>query len=408
MKSYLTLSLMAAAAISAMAQTPVETDTVKAAEADTVKGFVFTDVIKIPTTSVKDQNKSGTCWCFAGTSHLEDEILHNGGDSLNLSEMWTVRHCYLEKARRYVRTQGNGHFSAGGSILDVPHVFETYGIVPEDVYSGLNYGEEKHDHTELDNAITAYLNVVAHGKKLSTAWEAGLNGIFDAYFGPLPTTFTYNGKTYTPESYAASLKLNMDDYVPLTSFTHHPFYKAFGLEVADNWLWGQYYNLPLTEFKAAVDYALEKGYTVVWAADVSEKGFKWKEGYAVLPAEKIETNMDATELARWVKLSDSDREAERFNVEDPAHLTEMEVTPEIRQEMFDRLETTDDHGMVIVGTATDQAGNRYYKVKNSWDTNQVYGGYFYVSEPYFLAKTMSVLVNKNGLPKGTLKKLNIK
>lgn len=368
-------------------------------------GFKFTDVKLVPTTSVKDQNKSGTCWCFAGTSFFEDEIMHNGGDSLDLSEMFTVRHCYLDKARRYLRMQGNTHFAAGGSVLDVPYVWDTYGAMPEELYAGLNYGEAKHVHTELNNAILNYMKAIASGKRISTAWEQGLNGILDAYFGKVPETFTYKGKTYTPRTYAESLGLKGEDYVPLTSFTHHPYYKPFGLEVADNWLWGQYYNLPLDEFKAVVDNAIDNGYSVVWAADVSEKGFKWKNGYAILPKLKTEADMDGTELSRWVKLSDNDREAEQYNIKGP--VAEQEVTPESRQEMFDRLETTDDHGMVIVGKAVDQKGNRYYKVKNSWDTNQVYDGYFYVSEPYFLAKTIDIYVNKKAVPKEIRKKLGI-
>ncbi len=398
----LMLAIGISAAVAGTSQ--AQTDSIAA---DTVKGFVFTDVITVPTTSVKDQNKSGTCWCFAGTSHMEDEIMHKGGEALDLSEMFTVRQCYLEKARKHVLSQGNSHLAAGGSILDVPHVWATYGVVPESVYSGLNYGESKHDHGELDKALTAYVKAVASGRKVTTAWYDGLNGILDAYFGPVPEKFTVNGKEYTPKTYAESLGLDMNDYVPLTSFTHHEAYKPFVLEVADNWLSGQYYNLPLDEFKAAVDNALEKGYTVVWAADVSEDGFKWKEGYALLPAEKTEADMDATELARWVKLSDADRKAEQAKI-DGAGVKELNVTPELRQEMFERLQTTDDHGMVIVGVAKDQLGNRYYKVKNSWDTNQVYDGYFYVSEPYFLAKTMSVLVNKKGLPSKTVKALGLK
>lgn len=402
MKKLLAMGVAALCASGAIAQT----DTAATAT-DTVKGFVFTDVITIPTTSVKDQNKSGTCWCFAGTSHLEDEILHNGGDSLNLSEMFTVRHCYLDKARRYILSQGNGHFAAGGSILDVPHVYATYGVVPESVYAGLNYGEAKHDHGELDKAIGAYLRAVASNKKVTTAWQAGLEGILDAYFGPVPEKFTVDGKEYTPLTYAKHLGLDMNNYIPLTSFTHHPMYQPFVLEVADNWTHDGYYNLPLDEFKAAVDNALEKGYSVVWAADVSEPGFKWKEGYALMPAAKSESDMDATELARWVKLSDADRLAEQAKIEGP-ETKQITVTPESRQKMFETLETTDDHGMVIVGVATDQLGNRYYKVKNSWDTNQIYDGYFYVSEPYFLSKTMSVLVNKNGVPSKTLKALGLK
>ncbi len=195
----------------------------------------------------------------------------------------------------------------------------------------------------------------------------------------------------------------MNDYVAITSFTHHPFYKPFVLEVADNWLWAPYMNVPMDEMKAVVDNAIDKGYSVEWAADVSEGGFKWYNGYAVLPKAKTTADMDGTELSRWVKLSDKDRESELFDIKGPVE--EMVVTPEIRQEMFDRQETTDDHGMVIVGKAVDQEGNKYYKVKNSWDTNQLYDGYFYVSEPYFLAKTLSILVNKNAIPGDIAKKI---
>ena len=373
---------------------------------DSVKGFVFTDVKLVPTTSVKDQNKSGTCWSFAGTSFLEDEILRKSGKEVDLSEMFTVRHCYEDKAVKYMRMQGNTNFAAGGSIVDVPNVFATYGAIPEEVYSGLNYGEEKHDHGELDAALSAYLKAVYDnkGKHLSTAWKAGFAGILDAYLGKIPETFVYEGVTYTPETYAKSLGLNADDYVALTSFTHHPYYKPFILEVCDNWTNDGYVNLPLDEFKAVVDNALDNGYSVEWAADVSEGGFNWREGYAVIPKAKTTADMDGTELSRWVKLSDKEREESRYNLTGPVE--EIEVTPEVRQEMFDRLETTDDHGMVIIGKAVDQEGNKYYKVKNSWDTNQVYDGYFYVSEPYFLAKTLSILVNKEALPKAVAKKIS--
>ncbi len=372
---------------------------------DSVVGFVFTDIKVVPTTSVKDQNKSGTCWSFAGTSFLEDEILRKTGKTVDLSEMFTVRHCYEDKAVKYMRMQGNTNFAAGGSIVDVPNVYATYGAIPEAVYSGLNYGEEKHDHGELDAALSAYLRAVYanKGKHLSTAWKAGFDGILDAYLGKVPETFVYEGVTYTPESYAKSLGLNRDDYVALTSFTHHPYYKPFILEVCDNWTNDLYFNLPLEEMKAVVDNAIDNGYSVEWAADVSEGGFKWREGYAVIPKAKTEADMDGTELSRWVKLSDKEREASRYDLKEPVE--EIEVTPEVRQEMFDRLETTDDHGMVIVGKAVDQKGNKYYKVKNSWDTNQVYDGYFYVSEPYFLAKTLSILVNKEALPKDVAKKI---
>ncbi len=371
---------------------------------DSVK-FEFTDIKVIPTTSVKDQNKSGTCWCFAGTSFFEDEIVRKGGDSLDISEMFTVRKCYEDKAERFIRLYGETNFAAGGSALDVPYVWERYGAVPEEVYSGLQYGENKHVHGELDAALKAYLQAVVAkpNKKLTTAWRKGLKGILDAYFGEVPETFEYKGKTYTPKTYAESLGLDMKDYVALTSFTHHPFYTQFAVEVPDNWLWGQYWNVPMDELKAIVDNAIDKGYTVVWAADVSEGGFKWTDGVALMPKGKTEGDMTDTELSRWVKLSDKDRQNDKYDFKGPVE--EIVVTQELRQEMFDNQETTDDHGMEIVGIAKDQNGNRYYKVKNSWDTNQVYDGFFYVSEPYFLAKTVDILVNREAIPGVIAKKL---
>ena len=345
---------------------------------DSVEGFVFTDEITIPVTSVKDQNKSGTCWCFSGTSFFENEIRKAGGDSLDLSEMFTVRHCYLDKADRYVRMYGSANFAAGGSILDVPYVWRRYGAVPEEVYSGLQYGEDKHVHGELDGILKSYVDVIVSkpNKKISTAWRKGFEAVLDAYLGPVPEKFTYKGKEYTPQSYAASLGIDPDNYIALTSFTHHPFYEDFIFEVPDNWLWASYTNIPMDELKAVVDNALANGYTVAWAADVSEGGFKWTDGVAILPKGKDEKDMDGTELSRWVHLSDKDRQNER--------------------------------GMEIVGTARDQKGNRYYKVKNSWDTNQKYDGYLYVSEPFFLAKTLNLLVNKKAVPASIAKKIGLK
>lgn len=368
-------------------------------------GFGFIDDIIIPHTSVKDQNKSGTCWCFASTSFIEDEIIRQGGDSLDLSEMFTVRHCYIDKAERYIRLYGETNFSAGGAAIDVPYVWAKYGAVPEEVYTGLHYGEEKHVHGELDAILKAYLDAVKSNpnKKISTAWRKGFEAILDAYLGEVPETFTVNGKTYTPKSYAESLPIKTDDYISITSFTHHPFYEEFAIEVPDNWLWANSVNLPMEEMKAIVDNAIEKGYPIVWAADVSEGGFKWYEGYAVMPRETNAADLEGSELSRWVKLSDKDRQAARFDFKEP--VAEMEITQELRQQMFDSQETTDDHGMEIVGSAHDKKGNRYYKVKNSWDTNQVYDGYFYVSEPYFLAKTMNILVHKNAIPKAIAKKI---
>ena len=375
---------------------------------DSVEGFVFTDEITIPVTSVKDQNKSGTCWCFSGTSFFENEIRKAGGDSLDLSEMFTVRHCYLDKADRYVRMYGSANFAAGGSILDVPYVWRRYGAVPEEVYSGLQYGEDKHVHGELDGILKSYVDVIVSkpNKKISTAWRKGFEAVLDAYLGPVPEKFTYKGKEYTPQSYAASLGIDPDNYIALTSFTHHPFYEDFIFEVPDNWLWTSYTNIPMDELKAVVDNALANGYTVAWAADVSEGGFKWTDGVAILPKGKDEKDMDGTELSRWVHLSDKDRQNERFDFKGPVE--EIVVTQELRQQYFDNQETTDDHGMEIVGTARDQKGNRYYKVKNSWDTNQKYDGYLYVSEPFFLAKTLNLLVNKKAVPASIAKKIGLK
>lgn len=371
---------------------------------DSVNGFQFKDKYLVKTTSVKDQNKSGTCWCFSGTSFVEDEIMRQGGDSLDLSEMFTVYHTYQDKADKYVRYYGQTNFAPGGSLIDVNYVFDKYGAVPESVYSGLNYGEDKHNHGELDGMLKGMLEVVVKkpNKKISTAWRKAIAGVLDAYLGALPETFTYNGKTYTPKSYAESLPYKPADYVTLSSFTHHPFYEEFVLEVPDNWLDGRYMNLPLDELKAVVDNAIKNGYPVAWAADVSEGGFKWNEGVALMPKGKDERDMEGTELSRWVKLSDKDRAAEKFKFTGPVE--EITVTQESRQEMFDSQETTDDHGMEIVGIAEDKEGNRYYKVKNSWDVNQVYDGYIYVSEPFFLAKTMGILVHKDAVPKNIAKK----
>lgn len=368
-------------------------------------GFKFTDVRILPNTPVKDQNKSGTCWAFAGVSQLESDILRRGGEETDLSEMFIVRNNYKEKARKYIRMGGKINFAQGGGYADVLQGVNTYGIVPEEVYDGLNYGEKKHSHYEMAAALTAYLDAILKNpnKRLSTAWEAGVDGILDAYLGKLPETFEYKGKTYTPKEYAASLGLKPDDFLSVTSYTHHPFYEKFAIEIPDNWRWSESWNLPIEDFKRVLDASLDAGYTVGWAADVSEPTFKWKEGYAVLPADRTEADMDGTELARWVKLSDADREKEKSELKGP--VKERDITQADRQRTFDNMETTDDHGMEIVGYATDQNGTRYYKVKNSWDTNQIYDGYFYASEPYVLEKTISFLVHKDALPKDIAKKL---
>lgn len=371
-------------------------------------GFKFTDVKVIKTTPVKDQNKSGTCWCFSTNSFLEDEIIRQTGKETHLSEMFVVRKCYEDKADKYIRMGGKINFAQGGSGVDPLYVWRNYGMMPEEAYKGLEYGDEKHSHYELFDAMEGYMNGVLRNasKKLTTGWKAGLRGILDGYMGKVPESFTYQGKTYTPKSYAASLGINPDDYVSVTSWSHHPFYTQFPVEVADNWLWASSYNVPLDELQQILDNAVENGFPIAWAADVSEPGFKWTKGYALLPKAKSEKDMTDTELSRWVKLSDKDREAEKFEITGPCE--EQEVTQESRQKDFDIQATTDDHGMEIVGYAVDQNGTRYYKVKNSWDTNQIYDGYFYLSKPYFQAKTISMIVHKDAIPNAIAKKLGIK
>jgi len=400
MKHLITAMTLAALALPTLAAEPAEE------KADTT-GFVFTEIVTLPTTSVKDQNKSGTCWCFAGTSYFEDEIVRKGGKALDLSEMYTVRQCYLDKADKFVRMYGGTHFASGGSIADVPYVWDKYGAIPEDVYNGLGYGEDKHVHGELDAILHAYLNAIVAkpDKRLSTAWRKGFEGILDAYLGKVPETFVVDGVTYTPKSYAESLPINTGDYIAITSFSHHPFYTQYPVEVPDNWLWSTCYNVPLDELQTIADNALTNGYPVVWAADVSEGGFKWKEGYANMPKKPDTSDMEGTELSKWVKLSDKERADKQFESNGPVE--EMEITQENRQEMYDRQETTDDHGMELVGIATDQNGNRYFKVKNSWDTNQKYDGFFYVSMPYYRAKTVNILVHRDAIPKDIAKRMGL-
>lgn len=392
MKKFAMLAAAALVALSSAAQAPAKKDTTS---------FKFTDVKVVPTLGVRNQNKSGTCWSFSTTSFLENEMLRKGGPKVDLSPLFAVRHCYSDKADKYIRMGGTSNFNQGGAAIDVIYVLGKYGIVPFEVYTGENYGETKPVHGEMVDVLRSYVGAVNRNanRKLSTAWKRGLEGVLDAYMGELPETFTYNGKTYTPQTFAKEVcKLNADDYVSYTSYTHHPFYEAFPVEVADNWLWAPSNNVPMEEMQAIVDNAIDNGYSVAWSADVSEGGFKWAKGFAVLPAEQDGSDLEGTELSRWVKLSDAEKNKQRYDVVGPNGLKEKKVTQETRQQSFDNRETTDDHGMVIVGIAKDQNGNKYYKVKNSWDDKHIYGGYFYVSVPYFLEKTLSILVNKDAVP----------
>ncbi|WP_167613266.1 aminopeptidase C [Maribellus sediminis] len=372
------------------------------------EGYVFTDEIDLPATSVKDQYRSGTCWSFSALSFLESEMIRMGKPSVDLSEMFVVWHTYSEKARKHIRVHGNLNFSAGGAFHDVTNMIKQFGIVPESVYDGLEYGEEKHVHGEMDRVLKQHVDAVVENsnRKLSTAWHHSIEETLNSYLGELPEKFEYEGKQYTPQSFASDyVGLNMDDYVEITSYTHHPFYSKFILEVPDNWSWDQVYNVPLDELDAIIDYSLKNGFTVAWAADVSEKGFATSnKGVAVLPAAPSE-NMDDAEIARWESLPEKEKEKELYKLEQP--VPELNVTQAMRQTAFDNYQTTDDHGMHIVGMAKDQEGDVFYKVKNSWGDYNKYNGYFYASKPYVTYKTMCIMVHKDGIPQSIREKLEL-
>ncbi|MDX9882680.1 MAG: C1 family peptidase [Prolixibacteraceae bacterium] len=377
-------------------------------EGEAEKGYQFTTIHEIPTTSVKDQYHSGTCWSFSGIGMLEAEMLRLGKPELDLSEMYVVWHTYSEKAIKHVRLHGNLNFSAGGAFHDVINMIRKYGIVPESVYDGLNYGEDKHVHGEMDRVLSEQVNAVIENKnkKLSTAWHDALKSTLSSYLGKLPESFTYEGKQYSPLSFAKDyVGLNMDDYVEISSYTHHPFYSKFILEVPDNWSWDEVYNVPIEELEQIIDNSLENGYTVAWAADISEKGFSTsKKGVAVVPEINL-TDMDGAEISKWEKLTDKEKEEKIFELNEPG--PEKIITQEMRQIDFDDYQTTDDHGMLIVGTAKDQHGSVYYKIKNSWGKYNDYDGYFFASRPYVRYKTMCIMVNKEAIPKNIRKKLNL-
>lgn len=377
---------------------------------DTVKseGYRFTDVKRLPATSVKDQARAGTCWAWSSVSFFESEMMRQGKDSVNLSALYCVKHAYSDKAEKYVRLHGKMNFGVGGSSSDVIHVMKHYGIVPLEVFQGLNYGEPNHAFGEIDDVLKGYVDAVVlnSNKRLSTAWKRGYDGVLDAYLGEEPAEFEYKGNRYTPRSFADEVVgLNMDDYVGLTSFTHHPFYTRFAIEVEDNWLWDEAYNLPLEELMRVMEAAIDNGYSFVWGADVSEKGFATKDaGVAVLPATDVK-EMDGAEIAKWEKMSKALQNVEAFK-KGPA--PERKVTQEMRQREFDNYQTTDDHGMHIMGKAVDQNGTPYFIVKNSWNQYNKFGGYFYASYPFVALKTMDILVHKDAIPKDIRKKLGIK
>jgi bleomycin hydrolase len=373
-------------------------------EAKIDSSYQFTLVKNLPCTPVKDQYRSGTCWSFSTISYLESELLRTGKGEYDLSDMFPVRDAYSKKAQQFIRMNGTSHFAGGGAFHDVIHTMVSSGMMPEEAYPGLSYGEKKHVHGELDEVTKAYIEAVAKNpnKKLSTAWLNGFNGILDAYLGPVPEKFSYKGKEYSPKSFANELGLKADDYISLSSYTHHPFYEEFIIEVPDNWAWGKVYNVPIDELVQIMDYALDNGYTVAWASDVSEKGFAYSKGFAVVPVTEL-SEMSGSEKAKWEKLTEKERNAQLFNFDKVVE--EKQITQEMRQKEFDNFQTTDDHGMHMVGYGKDQFGNKFYYIKNSWNTDSKFNGFFYASVPFVKLKTMDIMVHKNGIPPAILKKL---
>ena len=367
--------------------------------------YEFTTVKELPVTSIKNQFRSGTCWCFSALSFIESEILRETGDSLDLSEMFVVGKSYRDRAVKYVRLDGHLNFAAGSSFGDVLHVIEDYGIVPQEAMPGMNYGSELPEQSELDAALAGYVKAIAGNpnRKLTTAWLNGFDGIVEAYLGAYPETFMVNGKEYTPESYRDHLGINVGDYVNLSSFTHHPFYEKFIIEVPDNWRWDTAYNLPIDELMEVMYNAIDNGYSIAWGSDVSEKGFT-RNGIATMPVEKKKAAA-GSDQERWVGKAADENKDEVKKEELPEEII---ATQEMRQEGYDRKTTTDDHGMHIYGLAQDQNGTKYFMVKNSWGEAGKYKGIWYASDSYVKYKTLNIVVHKDALPKDTKKKLGIK
>ncbi|MBQ2210614.1 MAG: aminopeptidase [Prevotella sp.] len=399
MKKLLALALLAFVAVGAQAE---KKDSVKSNKP------VFTVIKENPITSIKDQNRSGTCWDYSTLSFFESEILKKTGKTYNLCESFVANKTYMDRAIQVVRLHGDCQFAQGGSAEDPLYCLKHYGICPEDAmpFPGSLYGDSLNNFNEFFSLLEPYVEAIAKNKakKISPQWKVGLQGILDAYLGKCPESFTYEGKTYTPQSFAASLGLDFNDYVSITSYTHHPFYTAFAVEVQDNWRNPLSYNVPIEDLQRIFDYAVEQGYTVAWGGDVSEDGFT-RKGLAYAIDAKATQSMQGSDMARWLKMTP----AKKRDIIDSLGCTVPEIIPtqEMRQERFDNWELTDDHGMHLYGIAKDQNGREYYMVKNSWGESGDYKGIWYMTKTFIVANTMDFLINKNAIPKDIRKKLGI-
>lgn len=365
--------------------------------------YIFTIKKDIEVNAVQNQSRTGTCWSFSALSFVESELIRMGKGKHKLSEMYIVRKAYEDKAENYVRMHGTANFSQGGAFHDIPYVIKKYGIMPQEAYQGLNYGLENHNHSEMEAAMKGFLDAIIANKQkqLTTSWRPAFSAILDAYLGAVPENFTYEGKSYTPMSFAKSLELNMDDYVIITSFTHHPFNESFVLEVPDNWIWAQAYNVPLDDMMSIMKNAMNNGYGLGWAADVSEKGFSFKNGLAIVPEDESALTVNGKDSKHF-----NDAGADKAGTQFDTPGKELTITQEMRQEAFDNYLTTDDHGMHLTGIVTDQNGAEYFIVKNSWGTDyNDCDGYFYASMPYVALKTMNFMIHKDALPKAMQKKM---
>lgn len=380
------------------------------------EGYKFTDVKVLPVTPVKNQAQAGTCWCYSGLGFIEAELLRMGKPEYDFSEMYIVSNTYNDRAMAAIRTNGDVSFSQGGAFSDVLYGMKTFGLIPEEcMRPGVMYGDTLSNHNELSALTDAMVAAVAKNDKLKKLQSSpdgqllckkAIAAVHDVYLGPRPEKFTYNGKEYTPKSFYESLGLNADDYVSITSYTHHPFYERFVLEIQDNWRHSLSYNVPIDEMMEILDYAIENGYPVAWGSDVSEAGFRMgvRKGFCVLPADgKNASDLQGSDMAHWTGMS-----AKGIAEEAAKHPTPQRwVSQEERQAAYDNRETTDDHGMVIYGTAKDQMGNEYYMVKNSWGTDVSLNGMFYASKAFVRYKTMNYVVHKDAIPAAIKAKLGI-
>ena len=398
MKKTIVLALLAVFAMSASAVTQ---DNKK----ENPNKPVFTVVKENPITSIKNQNRSGTCWDYSTLSFFESEILKATGKTYDLCESFVANKTYMDRAIQVVRFHGDCEFAQGGSAYDVLHCLQNYGICPENAmpFPGSLYGDSLNNFNEFFSILTPYVMAIAKStsKKLTPAWRNGFQGVLDAYLGKCPENFVYQGKTYTPKTFAASLGLNWNDYVTFTSYTHHPFWTQFAVEVQDNWRFPLSWNVPIEEITKIIDNAIMNGYTVAWGGDVSEDGFT-RDGLAYMYDTKKLESMEGSDMARWLKLS----KAEKKNIVDSLGVNAPEIKPtqKQRQERFDNWELTDDHGMLIYGIAKDQNGKEYYMVKNSWGETGEYKGIWYMTKTFIVANTMDFMINKNAVPKDIRKK----